>query len=308
MVTRESNIKAVFVQSLKDSLNELQSAVSTRNLDWTIRGFVDIHKNLFSVSDDTKVVSKIMEIQLLPLLNQIGNKMGYDVQIPETQNCYPDVTFINREDNNIKFAVDFKTTYRKGGKNSKLKLTLGSHGGYFDGSKENKNTLYPYQDYLGHFCFVILYSRIKKGKEKPDPKVVYKINELGAPASSSAIEYPSLQKDKIRDIVSVIKNVKFCFVEKWKIASDGQGSGNTANIGASITEADLEAENGAFSKLGERYFHEYWCNYNKAEIILEDGQRKKITNIWDFLAFKNEKTKFSLIGNGAKTKPEYYND
>lgn len=89
----------------------------------------------------------------------------------------------------------------------------------------------------------------------------------------------------LKSITSVIKDFEFFAAEKWKIASDKQGSGNTANIGATLSIDDLRNENGTFSQLGEEWFDEYWINYGSAT-MLKDGKPKKITTLKDFLEFK----------------------
>lgn len=91
--------------------------------------------------------------------------------------------------------------------------------------------------------------------------------------------------DNLKSITSVIKDFDFFVAEKWKIASDKQGSGNTANIGSTLSIDDLRNENGIFSELGEEWFDEYWINYGSATMI-KDGKTTKITNLKDFLEFK----------------------
>jgi hypothetical protein len=59
------------------------------------------------------------------------------------------------------------------------------------------------------------------------------------------------QKAVLQDIPSVIGNFAFFAQEKWRIASDKSGSGNTANIGSITHIADIVAGNGVFSLLGE---------------------------------------------------------
>ena len=134
---------------------------------------------------------------------------------------------------------------------------------------------------------------------------IFHIKELGS-SLSDPVKRKIVEKDFLTEIMSVIKDLKFYFVEKWKIASDSQGSGNTANIGSTKTEQDLADESGVFSKLGEEYFDGYWQNYNIMTITLPDGSSRKLNNIWDYLAFKNEKNKFDLVGNGAKRMPKEY--
>jgi len=89
----------------------------------------------------------------------------------------------------------------------------------------------------------------------------------------------------LKSITSVIKDFDFFVAEKWKIAGDKQGSGNTENIGCKLDLADLRAENGIFSQLGEAWFDEYWINFGTIAMI-KDGRTVKITNLKDFLEFK----------------------
>ena len=90
---------------------------------------------------------------------------------------------------------------------------------------------------------------------------------------------------ELKSITSVIKDFDFFASEKWKIASDKQGSGNTANIGSIVDIADLKSGNGIFSLLGEEWFDEYWINHGSAT-MLKDGRAIKITTLKDFLEFK----------------------
>jgi hypothetical protein len=73
--------------------------------------------------------------------------------------------------------------------------------------------------------------------------------------------------------------------EKWEIASDKQGSKNTANIGSITLIEDIKKGNGIFAKLGEEWFDEYWMNYGNATMI-KDGKSITITSLKGFLEFK----------------------
>ncbi len=41
-----------------------------------IKGFIDIDKNIYTISSDTKIISKILEIQLFPKFKTFAKKMG----------------------------------------------------------------------------------------------------------------------------------------------------------------------------------------------------------------------------------------
>ena len=125
----KQQLKTTFRNDLVDLVNQLNSYVSTENGQWTIKGFLDVFQNIYTISADTKIVSKILEIHIFPKILEFAQKYGYKVVLTKHQNYYPDVSFVSAENDAIKFAVDFKTTYR-------LPLapefcngfTLGSHG------------------------------------------------------------------------------------------------------------------------------------------------------------------------------------
>ena len=105
-------------------------------------------------------------------------------------------------------------------------------------------------------------------------------------------------------VSAIIYTDDFFAAPKWKIASDKQGSGNTANIGSITDIEDLKNGNGVFSNLGEDWFDEYWMNYGTATMI-KDGKSVKVTSIWDFLEFKGRTDLVDkVVAKGAKRKPK----
>jgi hypothetical protein len=134
-------VKSSFKEELKKFTENLSDYVSTESGEWTVKGFIDTYKNIYTISSDTKIVSKILEIHIFPKILEFAEIAGYKIILSEHQNYYPDITFIHKEDDNIKFAVDLKTTYRK--KNGIASFTLGSHGSYFKERDKKKNIQYP---------------------------------------------------------------------------------------------------------------------------------------------------------------------
>ncbi len=63
--------KKEFLDSLKDFVKGLSDKIS-ENDEWTVKGFIDIFKNIYTVSGDTKVISKILELQLFPYLKDFA--------------------------------------------------------------------------------------------------------------------------------------------------------------------------------------------------------------------------------------------
>lgn len=148
--------KAVFARQLKEFAQTLGAFIAKGD-EWTIRGFIDIFKNIYTISTDTKIVSKVLELHLFPHFLTFAENIGYTIELATYQNWYPDLTFISKADPTIKFAVDLKTTYRDeecpGFCNG---FTLGSHGEYFIERTSTKNIQYPYDEYCGHFCLGII--------------------------------------------------------------------------------------------------------------------------------------------------------
>lgn len=140
--------KADFESALSEFVNELKKYVSTETGDWTIKGFIDVYKNIYTISSDTKIVSKILEIHIFPEILRFAEKVGYKLILAEHQNWYPDLTFVHKQNDEIKFALDLKTTFRRN--NSTAGFTLGSHGGYFKDRDKDKNIQFPYNQYFGH--------------------------------------------------------------------------------------------------------------------------------------------------------------
>src|ERR1035438_5217955 len=95
-----------FTVRLVQLVNELKGHVSTDDGQWTVKGFMDIFKNVYTISSDTKIVSKILEIHLFPQILAFAQTNGYKIVLAEYQNYYPDISFVKSDNESIKFAVD----------------------------------------------------------------------------------------------------------------------------------------------------------------------------------------------------------
>lgn len=263
-----SDIKKEFLDKLQDFSKELTEYVSDKVGDWKVKGFIDIEKSVYTISSDTKIISKILEIQLFPKFQEFADQNGYEIVLAEMQNWYPDLSFVNKKNPKIKFAVDIKTTYRLDDYDGFCNgFTLGSHGEYFRKRTSTKNIQFPYAEYTSHICLGILYTRA---------------------LSIDIDETKILQLNELDKITSVIKNLVFFAEEKWKISSDKGGSGNTANIGSIQYIDDILKGNGVFKNLGEKVFDEYWINQGVLKVPdpKKAGNFKKLTKLTEFLEFK----------------------
>lgn len=303
-LSEKNKYKSAFKKELDKFSDKLEKYVSTDNGDWTVKGFIDVFKNIYTISADTKIISKILEIHIFPQLLQFAENNGYKIIFAEKQNWYPDITFVDSKNDAVKFALDIKTTFRRNDKTAGF--TLGSHGAYFKERDKDKNIQFPYNQYLGHYCLGVIYSRTVASEDFPETEIyqVEDIQEEYDTPNKKVGEREVTTVKNLKSITSVIKDFDFFAAEKWKIASDKQGSGNTANIGSIVDIEDLKNENGIFSQLGEEWFDEYWINHGSATMI-KDGKPVKITNLKDFLEFKGRNDlleKIVIKSSKKKTK------
>lgn len=278
-----------FEHKLKDFVKTIQKSITSEDGQWSIKGFIDLYKNVYTISADTKIVSKILEIHIFPQILKFANNNGFKLVLAQHQNYYPDISFVKIDNEKIKFAVDLKTTYRNpDNPNWCNGFTLGSHGEYFEKRTSTKNIQFPYNSYQAHFCLGIIYDRAD---------------------GSSIDETKIVQLSELKSITSVIKNFDFFISEKWKLASDGSGSGNTANIGSIKFIPDIISGNGVFSKLGEKWFDDYWINYKKISVTSDTGEVHKITTIEEFVKYrKGDSSKIVKRQSSRKSSAEKQNE
>lgn len=247
--------KQEFQEILSEEVKSYKALLETKDNEWIVKGFIDVNKNVYAITNDTKVVSKIIEIILIPQLEFFAKRHGLAMEFPSAQNFYPDITFRD-EDGNL-FAVDFKSSYY--GDDKRVNgLTLGSYWGYFRNRDVKRNTDYPYGDYKCHLVLGMLY---KQSAVERNQKEVYGIEELDA-------------------IKSVIGRLVFFVQPKWKIACDRPGSGNTRNIGGVVNIDKLINGEGPFAELGEEVFDHYWMNfYNAADAKTAGLDKPRYNNL-----------------------------
>src|SRR5256885_4727768 len=99
-----------FRDGLLAYLEEFKRTLATDDGDWVVKGFIDVYQNIYTISVDTKVISKIIELMLFPVISRFATEHGYGMLLSEHQNHYPDVSFIAED--GTKIALDLKSTYR----------------------------------------------------------------------------------------------------------------------------------------------------------------------------------------------------
>lgn len=252
--------KDEFRDLLEKELQNFSNYLSTPDGQWTVKGFVDIYRNVYTISKDTKVISKLIELMLFPLMADFANKNNLQIVLGEHQNHYPDMTFVS--ENEELFAVDLKSTYRLSDTEVNG-FTLGAFTGYFRERNSTKNVTYPYSTYSGHFVLGVIYNRIEAVQNE---MVKYSVDDL-------------------EKIVSVAGNFQFLLQEKWKIATDKPGSGNTKNIGSVKSINSLINGLGSFSELGEQVFDDYWINFMTSDMARKAEVRIPYCNLTQYKAY-----------------------
>ncbi|RYX86641.1 restriction endonuclease [bacterium] len=251
-----------FLLALQAEANTFNKAISTDDGEWIIKGFIDVYQRIYTISVDTKVVSKVLEILLLPAFDAFAKRNGLKLELPPHQNFYPDLSFTHIETGR-RFAVDIKSTYRA--TETQINgMTLGAFTGYFRQRASQKNTLYPYGSYEGHYALGVIYS---KGE-----------NFEG--------ELRQFSLDELSEIRSVIRNFEFFAQPKYKIASYRPGSGNTKNIGSATKITDIRDGKGPFASLGEEVYDDYWMYYLTADMAREKELPRPYSNLQTYLEYK----------------------
>lgn len=253
---------ARFLELLQAHAASFAKAVATKEGEWIIKGFIDIYRRIYSISVDTKIVSKVLELLLYPMFVEFAKKNNLEIELSPQQNFYPDLTFIDRRQRRM-FAVDIKSTYRTAATDVNG-MTLGAFTGYFRQRDSKKNTRYPYSQYAGHFVLGVIYT---KCDDVADERRRFTLKQL-------------------EKIPSVIKDFQFFVQPKYKIATSRPGSGNTKNIGSVIKIQELINGTGPFTALGEEVYDDYWMFYLTKDMAYALGVERPYTNLATYAAYK----------------------
>lgn len=254
--------KKEFIDLLRATVGDYSRSFSDKDGHWVVKGFIDLYKNVYTISTDTKIVSKIIELYVFPKLLDFAVRYGLEIELTKEQNFYPDMTFKDNEGH--LYAVDLKSSYRKddGHVNG---MTLGAFTGYFRNRSSRKNVTYPYGAYQAHIVLGVIYTPVLG----IDERLCFPVEQL-------------------EGITSVAKDFTLFVQEKWKIATDRPGSGNTKNIGSVNQIGALLNGEGPFAVLGEEVFDDYWMHYLTKDMAqAAELQAPYYTNLAEYKIFKH---------------------
>ncbi len=229
-------------------------------------GILDSQNKIHTLGTDSKIIGRIFEMYAQPILEKIAARHGMILTTPESQTVYPNFIMMSSKDSKEKIAIDIKTTYIDTDQ-STIKFTLGSYGSYM--RNNTKNIEFEYTDYSKHYVIGFIYKRNGQAQE------------------SQVFDYSD--KDKI---VFPFYDVKYFIQEKYKIAGDKPGSGNTENIGSFSTKrfADLLEGNGPFTELGVDAFDIYWKYYPKYR-----STERTYSSLAEFVEWFPEQSKTEIV-------------
>lgn len=238
----------------------LEEEINKIGLDWDIKGVIDSQKRIYTINNDTKLISKVFELVTTPIILDIAEKNKLELIESDRQTVYPDFTFIMPD--KTKIALDIKSTYRRDG-DRVAGFTLGSYTAYL--RNPTKNIMFPYHEYKEHLILGFIYSRVENVKADIVPIT------------------------KLDDIVPVIKDIEIIVQPKYRIASERPGSGNTANIGSIWEIEKLQKGEGPFAKYGEEVFEDYWRNFVQLKTARDGGKKQPFRNIEEYLQWKKKR-------------------
>jgi hypothetical protein len=181
------------------------------------------------------------------------------------QNFYPDVTFVAED--GCKVALDIKNAYRVSEKRASG-FTLGAFTGYFRDRQSRKNIVHPYGEYAKHYVLGILCTDVSEAACRHD---VFSIHD-------------------IETVLSVIRDLDAILHEKYRVACDRPGSGNTRNIGSCTGLAQLRDGGGPFAELGVEAFDDYWKFYLTRDMARQaELPRPPYRNVEEYLHYRGLK-------------------
>lgn len=197
-------------------------------------GILGKDNKIHTLGTDSKIIGRVFEILVQPILEEIAEEHGMYLETPKSQTVYPDFILVGPKG---RIAVDVKTTYVTD-KQKKIKFALGSYASYMRNG--TKNIEGKYTDYTKHYVIGFVYKRNGKAQE--------------------SLSYDYKERKKIEP---PYYDVQYFIQEKYKIAGDTTGSGNTENIGSFETKdiKKLKDGKGPFKKLGKDVFELYWRYY-----------------------------------------------
>ena len=246
-----------------DFIKVFNEKIAAKNISWEVNALSTPNGDLYSLGSDSKLIGRIFELISFSVLQEIADENGYILQPSDQQTVYPDFTLMKSKSDKEKIAIDIKTTYRDynaSGIEKKNGFTLGSYASFMRNG--TKNIMFDYSEYAKHYVIGFIYTR-----------------------NDNADEGKKFSSDELNKIEVPYTDVKVFVQEKFKIAGEKPGSGNTENIGSIKTnrfDYFVDGE-GPFSVLGNDTYEDYWKGYPKYR-----ETNKDYTSLDEYFKFRIE--------------------
>jgi hypothetical protein len=248
-----------FLARLQEEAASFNRLISTNNGDRVVKGFIDVFSNVYTISGDTKVVSKLIELMLFPRFVAFAARHGLRLVLSREQNHYPDLTFLS--EHGTRFAVDLKSTYHVGA-GSVSSMTLGAFTGYFSNRASTKNVTFPTGSTRATTCLA------------------------SSTHGANARRQLQVHTWTIGAHPIVVKNLQFFRPAEVRLAADRPGS---ATRRTSVGEHDLRAHEwaGTFAAwASEDVFDAYWMYYRRRHGPRGGPSQSPYTNLAAILPIK----------------------
>lgn len=266
---------------------------------------------------------------IFPILVKFAQEMGYEMILSSYQNHYPDITFISKK-TQTKVALDLKSTYRvsttkvngmtlgaftgyfrnrETNKNITFPYAEYSEH-YILGVLYSRTDVYRAENSLKKINVPINESKrklISKFFSNPTEdnfkslihnldlsnldRIQYTDDEIRKLLEACIVNEKETHKiNELNNIRSVIRDIDFFVQEKWKIAIDKPGSGNTKNIGSTKEIDELINGRAIFTSYpnGKEMFNMYWKEYLTRDMAkAAELSGPPFKNLTDYVKYRN---------------------
>ena len=182
-----------FLAHLQAHAETFAKAVATDEGGWIVKGFIDVYRRIYPIYTIRSLYQKSSNFCYFRCLSSLprSTSLKSSCLLSKTLSGFD----FSRPSTGSLFAVDIKSTYRKNA--TDVNGNIGAFTGYFRKRDTNKNTLYPYNKYSGHFVLGVIYSQCLDAID----------------------ERKSFTLDDLSKIPSVIKDFYFFAQPKYRIAA-----------------------------------------------------------------------------------------
>jgi len=204
-------------------------------------GLLDSSGRVFSSSREAAALAKLVESELIHLLKTSLQPQGFLVN-EGGERAYPDTELIAPDGSII--ALDIKcASYKSGAKTMNSRLTLYTFGTYLKNRDTKDGTLRPYNEYDIHLDLVAFY--------QVNPRKEYLVHDNILTLKVADLKQLSQERGPFREMY-------FCVVEPWRVASHRMSSGTRDYVGAIMDLERFRNEEGVFRS--KQAFYSFWGN------------------------------------------------